>query len=87
MLDTRAFDGWRRLTALVLAQAGDDDPAALAQVVKVLDEAYAQLPDVAARLREHRPGPDGIDVPGYSWAEIGAALGVSRQAAHKRFGK
>ena len=86
MLDTRAYDGWRRLTASVIEQAKHDDPAALAQLVRELDKAQAALRDVATALREPTTGPDGVLRPGYSWAEIGAELGVPRQAAAKRFG-
>ena len=86
MLDTRAFDGWRRLTASILRQAAADDPAALRQVLDVLDDAYAKLPAVVAQLRsdDKIPGPGWQ--AGYSWAAIAAALGVTRSAAAQRFG-
>lgn len=40
-----------------------------------LERAQAGLREAVAQTR----------VAGYSWAVVGAALGISRQAAHKRF--
>lgn len=55
--------------------AGDvDGLEGLAAVAKQADQA---LSDAVRQL--HRDG--------YSWAEIGARLGVTKQAAHQRWGK
>lgn len=86
MLESRAFDGWRRLTASVLDQLADDDPDGLAQVLAVLESAQAKLPEIVARMRQADPD-DPTGNPGYSWAQVGQALGVSRQAARQRFGR
>lgn len=86
MLEPEEVKRWERLTAAMLRHAAEDDPEALAQVVSVLDNARAKLPEVVAELRgqaAHRSDPGY----GYSWAEIGAALGISRQAASQRFGR
>lgn len=86
MLEPEEMRRWERMTAAMLRRAADDDPEAFAQVVKVLDQARAELPDVCARVRA-AAGPDARrGAPFYSWAQIGAALGVTRQAAAQRFG-
>jgi hypothetical protein len=54
------------------------DPETFAAVVKMLDQARLDLPAACQRLREEG---------GYSWAEIAAPLGVTRDAAYKRFGR
>ena len=67
----------RELRALV-AYAGDHgDPEAFAQAIQMLDEAQLGLYDAAESLNKQ----------GYSWEDIGRALGISRQATHKRFVK
>lgn len=54
--------------------AGDDPAATLAAAV-----ALRRLAD-----RIEREGVDGAAALGWSWAQIAQALGVTRQAAHKR---
>jgi hypothetical protein len=85
VLESRSFDGWQRLSRSVLAQVATDDPEALAQVINHLAEVQAALPAVVARMREATTLEDGTVVPGYSWAQIGAALGITRQSAQARF--
>lgn len=86
MLEPAEVKRWERLTAAMLKHAADDDPEAFAQVVAVLDNARAQLPAVADELRGY--GPNGeVYSRGYSWADIGRALGVTRSAAQQRFGR
>lgn len=87
MLDREEIARWGRLTAAMLEHAANDDTEAFAQVVELLETAARELPTVAAMLRLPKPLPDGSLAPGYSWAEIAAPLGVTRQAAAKRFGK
>jgi hypothetical protein len=58
-------------------QVGSEDPAVGLAGVRALRELVERLEDLhveAARAR------------GWSWQEIGAALGVSRQAVHKKHG-
>ncbi len=86
MLDTREIERWRRLTAAMLRHASVNDPAALAQVVAILDEAQAKLPMVAYALRAGVHPVGGPVRPGHSWADIGRELGITRSAACQRFG-
>lgn len=87
MLEPTEVKRWERMTDAMLRHAAADDPAAFAQVVAVLDRARAKLPQVANDLCGYEP--DGRTFPGgeYSWGDIGAALGISRQAARQRFAK
>lgn len=86
MLEPTEVARWERLTAAMLRHAAQDDPEALSQVVKVLDGAYSKLPTVVAELRAPAQHNGGM-APGYSWSQIAAALGVSRQAAAQRFSR
>jgi hypothetical protein len=63
--------------AQLAEQVGSEDPAVGLAGVRALREVVERLEDLhvgAARAR------------GWSWQEIGAALGVSRQAVHKKHG-
>lgn len=51
------------------------DPEAFAAVWQLLDTAAKTMPDAADRLIGD----------GYSWGDLGRALGVSRQTAHSRY--
>jgi hypothetical protein len=84
-LESRSFDGWQRLSRSVLLQVATDDPEALAQVVEHLAAVQAALPKVVATMRQPTKLEDGTVVPGYSWAQIGRALGITRQSAQARF--
>lgn len=86
MLEPTEVARWERLTAAMLRHAAQDDPEAFAQVVAVLDQARAQLPTVVDQLRHADPGATPAR-SGYSWADIGRALGVTRSAAQQRFGR
>lgn len=66
----------RRILRALSARVGDADPEDLAELVAMraaVDEAI----DNAARA---------VHANGASWAQIGAALGVSKQAAQQRWG-
>jgi hypothetical protein len=84
MIETDKIRGWERLTAAIMREAATDDPEAFAQVVRMIDDARSQLHWVAETLRT--PGlHSGTGAPGYSWAELANALGVTRSAAYQRF--
>lgn len=87
MLEPAEVKRWERMTAAMLRHAEEDDPEAFAQIVKVLDDARAKLPEVAQVLTGQYAQTtepwDGY----YSWSQIGRALGITRQAARQRFGQ
>jgi hypothetical protein len=67
-----------RILAALGRRVADADVAmlrALADLGRVVDELLA---DTVRRLREHH---------GYSWADIGRELGITKQSAHERFGR
>lgn len=87
MLETREIERWERLTEAMIrhtyqdtgrSEVGAPDPEAFAQVVRVLEYAQRLLPYAANQLRTEG---------GYSWTDIGNALGITRQSAQQRFGK
>lgn len=61
------------LSAEASGWGNGDDLAGLAMLSSVLDDLMTQ--EVARRRHE-----------GHTWADIGASLGVTRQAAHLRYG-
>lgn len=80
MLDSRSYDGWRRLTTHNAKAAAADDPAALRQLI----DEWRRLGDLIgdAMLALHgEPGRfPAIEGRPYSNAELAEALGVTRQA-------
>ena len=64
------------MSALV-AQAEDDDPLRALTATARLQREVSQKEAVAVRRARAR---------GASWAQIAAALGVSRQAVHRKYG-
>ena len=54
----------------------DGDVEALVLLIGLAEEIDAAMSEAVKGLRAH----------GYSWAEIGARLGISRQAAQQRWG-
>lgn len=64
------------MSALV-AQAEDDDPLQALRATAQLHRQLSQREAVAVRRARAR---------GASWAQIAAALGVSRQAVHRKYG-
>ena len=61
------------------ARLGQVDINALVQLRQIQAELDEQMSETVAALRSETGGS-------YSWAQIGDALGVTRQAAQKRFG-
>jgi DNA-binding MarR family transcriptional regulator len=72
-----------RAAARSRRQAGDGDAAAALQAVAV-SAAALRASSVALEQRRDRAVEAAI-AAGATWTQIGAALGVSSQAAHKRF--
>ena len=64
----------RRILRAYSRRVGDGDVEALALLVGLAEEINAAMAEAVKGLRAH----------GYSWAEIGARLGISRQAAQQR---
>lgn len=77
----------RRSLLSAIRVAGTDDPEAFRQVLDVLDDAQQAVTDAAYQLHwgQDVSDEDAPEAVQYSWAEIGAALGISRQAARSRF--
>lgn len=59
-------------------RAGDQDPRVGLHAVAALRRLLEQLEAVQVRSARAR---------GWSWQEIAAELGVSRQAVHKKYGR
>lgn len=67
----------RRILRAIGKRVGAGDIDTLAELVKLRDDLDEQILATVAELR----GPKWQ----YSWAQIGDALGITRQAAQKRF--
>ena len=67
----------RRVLRAYSRRVGDGDVEALGLLVGLAGEIDAAMAEAVKGLRAH----------GYSWAEIGARLGISRQAAQQRWGQ
>jgi hypothetical protein len=79
--DTGEFPGlFRRLMRAYARRVGaEGDLGDLGEFAELLEVAEGHLIDMVAELR-HEPWS-------YSWAEIGGALGITRQSAQERFAK
>jgi len=66
----------RRILRAYSRRAGDGDVEALALMLGLAEEIDAATAEAVKDLRDC----------GYSWAEIGARLGITRQAAQQRWG-
>lgn len=85
MIEPRELQRWQRHMDTLIQRAGEDDPDTFAALVRLLDATRARLPEAAAQLQRPIQLADKRTVRGYSWADIAQALGVSRNAAFKRF--
>lgn len=65
----------RRMVRAFGKRVGQKDPQALAEIVQIEAELYYATRRAVQSLRD----------AGYSWAEIAAPLGVTRQAAQQRW--
>lgn len=77
MLDPDDVKDLRGLLRSLVRKAGREDPAAFAQVVRLIADAEALLPEAAAALIE----------AGHSWTDIADELGQERSAPRKRYGR
>ena len=66
----------RRVLRAYSRRVGDGDIEALALMLGLADEIDTAIAEAIKGLRAR----------GYSWAEIGARLGITRQAAQQRWG-
>jgi hypothetical protein len=66
----------RRILRAYSRRVGDGDVEALALMVDLAEEIDAAIAKAVKGLRAR----------GYSWAEIGSRLGITRQAAQQRWG-
>lgn len=76
MLEPQDIDRYVRELRAMVRRAGDEDPEGFASIVRLLDAARAALPYAADRTRTQH---------GYSYADLAAGLGVTRQSAAERF--
>jgi hypothetical protein len=86
--------------AMTKAQQDSNITAAIVRLRVVLDEIEQSQAggddlltmEIAEKMQDHvasimwSASANAHDVPGTSWAVIGGRLGISRQAAHQRYG-
>ena len=78
-IETSEYCGMvRRVLRGLGRRVADGDPFDLAEAVRLRDEFDAILRDSVHQMRE---------VNGFSWAQIGDELGMTRQGAYQRFGR
>lgn len=71
----------RRVVAGLVRRTAEGDMEDLRRTSALFDEFGLQLEDAIDELND-----DGSPA-GYSWREIGQALGISRSTAHNRFAR
>lgn len=76
----------RRMGKALVRRAAEGDLEALEALTHARAAIDDAIGDAAAALHQPCVWVRGEKV-GYSWAEIGGVLGISRQAAHQQFGK
>lgn len=75
MLGDDRLGHWRRWLRTLQREVARDDPEALRQMIQLRDELSAMIPAAAREIHQQ----------GYSWTDIGTALGCSRVSAFQRF--
>ena len=68
---------FRHILRACSRHVGDGDVEALALMLDLAEEIDTAIAEAVKGLRGH----------GYSWAEIGSRLGITRQAAQQRWGQ
>ena len=68
----------RRMVRAYGRRLADADPTDLAAAIQLQDELSNAIGQAVAAMR---------DTHGYSWADVAAELGVTRQAAFQRYGR
>lgn len=76
-IETSEYVGMLRRCVRALGRRAGDDVDALATFTELAELVDATMAEAARSCH----------AAGYSWTEIGDALGVSRQAARQRFGQ
>lgn len=76
MIEPSELARFQREVKAMVRYAGDE-PDSLACIVHLAEQLHAGLAQGAAQCRAQ----------GFSWADIGRSLGVTRQAAYQRLGK
>ena len=76
MIENAAFARFMGRIVRAMARRAASDIDALPMLLGAADEVELLMREAVARCRAE----------GYSWADIGARLGISRQAAQQRFG-
>jgi hypothetical protein len=66
----------RRVLRAFSRRVADGDVESLVHMISLADELNDAIVQAVSGLRD----------AGYSWAEIGSRLGITRQAAHQRWG-
>lgn len=78
VVETAEYAGFaRRAVAALGRRVATGDVEAIVEMVKVSEALDNAMAEAIVGLRD----------AGYSWAEIGARLGISRQAVQQRWGK
>lgn len=67
--------GLARQVRAVEKRAGEEDPWAVAEMLRMRDELDAAVVRTVARLRDR----------GYTWKDIGFNMGIGPVTAHKRY--
>jgi hypothetical protein len=78
MLEPSDLARYERELRAMLRRIGDEDPEGIAELVHLIDRAHGEL-DTAVAVARIRHG--------WSWAQLAAPTGLTRQALAQRFGR